>query len=57
MTTQPRYMHECNPVEQQERQNLLDELYVASGRDRKNDPNHGTYTGLWREWTAQQEAA
>lgn len=47
----------CNPVEQQARQDLLDELYVASGRDRKSDPNYGLYTGLWQEWTASQEAA
>lgn len=57
MTTQPSYLPGCNPVEQQARQDLLDELYVASGRDRKSDPNHSTYTGLWREWTAAQEAA
>lgn len=57
MTTQPRYMPGCNPVEQEARQALLDELYVASGRDRKSDPNYGTYTGLWREWATAKEAA
>lgn len=51
MTTQPRYMSECHPIEQQARQDLLDELYLRSGRDRKSHPLYATYTGLWQEWT------
>lgn len=53
--TQPRYMAGCNPVEQQARQNLLEDLYRRSGRDRKNHPMHSLYTGLWREWTETSE--
>ena len=44
-------MHECNPVEQEARQRLLDELYHRSVRDRLGHPMRGLYTGLWQEWT------
>jgi hypothetical protein len=44
-------MRECNPVEQEARQRLLDELYHRSGRDRLGHPMRGLYTGLWQEWT------
>ena len=54
--TQPSYMSECNPVEQQARQDLIDDLYRRSGRDRKDHPHHATYTGLWAEWTQSQPA-
>lgn len=46
-------MKGCDPVEQLARQKLLDELYRASGRDRKDHPFHSSYTGLYREWTTQ----
>jgi hypothetical protein len=49
--TQPSYHPDCNPVEQLARQELLDDLYRRSGRDRKDHPLHSTYTGLWQEWT------
>lgn len=49
--TQRSYHPECNPVEQQVRQDLLDDLYLRSGRDRKGHPMHAVYTGLWQEWT------
>jgi hypothetical protein len=51
--TQPSYHPDCNPVEQQARQELLDDLYHRSGRDRKGHPLHSTYTGLWQEWTTE----
>ncbi len=51
--TQPSYHPDCNPVEQLARQELLDDLYRRSGRDRKDHPLHSTYTGLWQEWTQQ----
>lgn len=44
-------MRECDPTEQQARQDLLDDLYRRSGRDRKEHPMHALYTGLWQEWT------
>ena len=44
-------MRKCDPTEQQARQDLLDDLYHRSGRDRKNHPMHALYTGLWQEWT------
>lgn len=45
-------MTECNPVEQQARQDLLDDLYRRSGRDALpyGHPLHSTYTGLWQEY-------
>lgn len=45
----------CNPVRQQLRQDLLDQLYLKAGRDRKNHPQHATYTGLWMEMTHDSE--
>jgi len=51
--TQPSYHPDCNPVEQQARQDLLEDLYRRSGRDRKDHPMHSLYTGLWQEWTTE----
>lgn len=52
MPTEPSYMSECNPVEQQARQDLLDDIYRRSGRADlpKGHPLHSTYTGLWQEY-------
>lgn len=36
----------CDPVEQQGRQDRLEALYVADGRDHPSHPQHGNYTGL-----------
>ena len=38
----------CDPVEQQKRQDELDELYAADGRHDKSHPMHALYTGLAR---------
>jgi hypothetical protein len=37
---------DCNPIEQQLRQDQLEELYVKDGRKEATHPHHGTYTGL-----------
>jgi hypothetical protein len=39
---------DCNPIEQQERQDRLEAAYAASGRDQlpAGDPLKSTYTGL-----------
>lgn len=37
----------CDPVEQQKRQDELDERYAADGRHDKNHPMHALYTGLF----------
>lgn len=52
MPTQLSYMSECNPVEQQARQDLLDDLYRRSGRGELpyGHPLRSTYTGLWQEY-------
>jgi len=36
----------CNPLEQQARQDRLDDLYQEDGRDDSAHPLHATYTGL-----------
>lgn len=54
--TQPGYKRDCDPLEQQARQDLLDDLYRRSGRDRKEHPLHATYTGLWLEWTQEHKS-
>ena len=53
MSTQPSYMSECNPVEQQGRQDLLEDLYRRSGRDELPYGHllRSTYTGLWQDYT------
>ena len=56
MTTQPPSANQCDPTAQLQRQELLEQLYVASGRDRKSHPLHSLYTGLYQEWTVQQQA-
>lgn len=55
MPTSPSNTNPCNPTEQQARQDLLDDLFRRSGRDRKDHPLHATYTGLWLEWTGAQD--
>lgn len=45
---------DCDPIEQQARQDRLDELYQADGRHDPAHPMHATYTGLMRQ---QQEVA
>jgi hypothetical protein len=37
---------DCNPTEQQARQDHLDALYLADGRDNPDHPMHALYTGL-----------
>jgi hypothetical protein len=36
----------------QARVDLLDKLYFWDGRDKKDHPLHGTYTGLYQKYTA-----
>ena len=36
----------------QNRADLLDKLYLWDGRDKKDHPLHGTYTGLYLKYTA-----
>lgn len=54
MPTQPSNVNPCNPVEQQTRQDRLDQLFRAAGRDRREHPMYARYTGLLQEWTAAQ---
>lgn len=50
-------MAQCDPAEQQERQDFLDTLYHQAGRDRKDHPAYGTYTGLYQEWAQAPTAS
>ena len=36
----------------QNRADLMDKLYCWDGRDKKDHPMHGTYTGLYLKYTA-----
>ena len=44
---------DCNPIEQQARQDRLEQLYLADGRHDPAHPMHGLYTGLAQ--AAQQQ--
>lgn len=39
-------MRECNPIEQQARQEQLERWYIADGRDNPEHPMFALYTGL-----------
>lgn len=45
--------HDCNPIEQQARQDRLEAAYQASGRDQlpTGHPHKSTYTALLTEQT------
>lgn len=43
----------CSPIEQQARQDRLEALYLADGRDNPDHPMHALYTGLAQ--AAQQQ--
>lgn len=51
MPTQPHSVNPCDPVAQGQRQYELEQLYRAAGRDRRDHPMYGFYTGLRREWS------
>lgn len=40
----------CDPVIQLKRQEFLDALYLADGRDDQEHPYHSSYTGLFEQW-------
>ena len=46
---------DCNPTEQQARQDHLDALYLADGRDNPDHPMHALYTGLAQAAQQQQQ--
>jgi hypothetical protein len=43
-------MYNCHPTTEQAKVEFLEQLYRASGRDRKGHPDHGLYTGLYQQW-------
>jgi hypothetical protein len=40
----------CDPVIQMKRQEFLDALYLADGRDDVDHPYHASYTDLLEQW-------
>ncbi len=40
---------DCNPIEQQARQDRLEAAYLASGRAEKDHTKHALFTGLLTE--------
>lgn len=50
-------MKDCDPIEQNQRQDLLEAWYEADGRHDRSHPQHGLYTGLAEQYRDQQEAA
>lgn len=50
-------MKDCHPSTEQAKVDLLEQLYRAAGRDRKDHPMHGLYTGLYQEWCILQQRA
>ncbi|NBW63597.1 MAG: hypothetical protein EBR33_10805 [Synechococcaceae bacterium WB4_1_0192] len=46
---------DCNPIEQQARQDRLDALYEANGRHDPAHPAHATYTGLMVAYAASRD--
>lgn len=50
-------MKGCHPKFEQAKVEFLEQLYRAAGRDRKEHPQHSTYTGLHQEWCSLQQRA
>jgi hypothetical protein len=48
--------YNINPTEQQARQDHLEALYLADGRDDKSHPLHCLYTGLVNTTPTPQES-
>ena len=43
-------MKDCHPSQEQIKYEFLEELYRNAGRNRKEHPLCGTYTGLYQDW-------
>jgi len=50
-------MKNCHPTTEQAKVDFLEQLYRASGRDRKAHPEHGIYTGLYQQWAKAEPAS
>jgi hypothetical protein len=50
-------MDNCHPRTELPKVEFLEQLYRAAGRDRKSHPDHGLYTGLYKEWCSLQQRA
>mgnify|MGYP006271473743 CR=1 FL=1 len=49
-------MADCDPIEQQLRQDALERLYIEDGRESSEHPMHCLYTGLVLRNKNKQEA-
>lgn len=50
-------IEQADPIDQVERQNRIEQLYLLSGRDDPSHPHHHTYTGLVAASEGEGEAA
>ena len=50
-------MENCHPASELPKVEFLEQLYRAAGRDRKDHPMYGLYTGLYQEWCILQQRA
>jgi hypothetical protein len=48
--------YDCNPIEQQARQDQLEALYAADGRHNHDHPMHCLYTGLVAKLSTAEQA-
>lgn len=47
---------DCNPAEQNARQELLESWYVQDGREDPSHPLHASYTGLAEKYAEQPKS-
>jgi hypothetical protein len=50
-------MKDCHPSQEQAKYEFLEQLYRSAGRDQKDHPLRGTYTGLYQEQIALNQKA
>ena len=50
-------MKDCHPSQEQAKYEFLEQLYRSAGRNRKDHPLRGTYTGLYQERIALNQKA
>ncbi|QDP50050.1 MAG: hypothetical protein Unbinned3459contig1000_60 [Prokaryotic dsDNA virus sp.] len=48
------YLQGWNVTEQQQRVTFMAHMYKCSGRESKDHPLHGVYTGLWQDFCLKE---
>jgi mRNA-degrading endonuclease YafQ of YafQ-DinJ toxin-antitoxin module len=49
-------MLDCHPTTENQKIELMERLYFEQGRDKRDHPMHGSYTGLYRQHVQSQDA-